>query len=398
MTKPAKVAIISETPHVGGRDLILGVAKYANLHGHWELITPPPSYLGRPAATGKYAAWTQKNNINGIIHHGWINQVKEILSLGIPAITTRYEGDENFNYPRFDNDNKNIGLLAAEHLLSKGFKSFAYCGFAYSGFVDLRGFHWIKEREDSFRQRIREAGFEPHLYIQPKTKKNRRWENEQPFIIEWLKSLPKPTGIMACNDIRGLNLIDACKTINIHVPEELAILGVDNDEVTCASAYPPMSSVALNAKKAGYEAAELLDKLMSDVDVEKDIVLIRPTHVVTRQSTDVLAIDNPDAAKAVQFIRTNIKKPIQVKDVANAASVSESTLKVHFNRIFGHSVNREITRTKIENIATVLVETNEPISKISGDFGFSYPAHMTRTFRRVKGMTPLAYRNKYGSK
>ena len=389
MEKPKKVAILIRSSNVHSKEMSLGIAKYANLYGHWELVAPPSFLFAKSPTLEKNEMWLKKNHVNGLIDSGGWGE-KEEMSLGIPVIVDwdRYKERPNCGY--FKTDNQRIGILAAEYLLSKGFKNFAFCG--------LEKRQWANERGDSFKQRIHEAGFEPSLYIQPKTQKNRRWENEQPFIIEWLKSLPKPTGILACHDIRGLYLIEACKAANIHVPEELAILGVDNDEMTCATAYPPLSSVALNAKKAGYEAAKLLDKLMSDVEVEENNVLIRPTHVVTRQSTDVLAIDDPDIAKAVRFIRTNTKRQIQVSDVAGAVPVLRRTLERRFKTLFGFSVNEEIARTKIENIATILVETNEPISKISYDFGFSDASHMTRTFRRVKGMTPLAYRNNYGSK
>ena len=217
-------------------------------------------------------------------------------------------------------------------------------------------------------------------------------------MVDWLKSLPKPVGLMACNDYRGRQVIEACKTAGILVPEEVAVLGVDNDEVICNLANPPLSSIQLNVRRAGYEAAELLDKLMSDKEVTSQKIDVLPTHVITRQSTDIMAISDREVASALRFIRKHSREPIQVSDVARAVALTSRSLQRKFRSVLNRSVHNEISYARMERISQLLIETHLPISLIASEFGFSDVAHMARSFRKIKGTTPLAFRKKYGPK
>ena len=215
-------------------------------------------------------------------------------------------------------------------------------------------------------------------------------------MADWLKSLPKPIGLMATNDYRARQVLDACEAAEILVPEGVAVLGVDNDEVACNLARPPLSSVNLNLRKTGYETAELLDKMMSEKQTEYQHITIMPTHVVTRESTDIMAISDPEVAEAVRFIRDNHGKLIQVADVARAVDVTIRSLQRRFRLALDRSVFDVISSSRMEYISRLLVETDWPISRIALDVGFSDVAHFVRRFRSVKAMTPLAYRKKFG--
>jgi LacI family transcriptional regulator len=278
--------------------------------------------------------------------------------------------------------------MAAEHLLDRGFQCFAYCGFE-----DMFG---ARSRGESFRKRIAEAGFETYSYEQPRAKVRRSWESEKSLMADWLKKLPKPVGLMTCTDDRSQDVIEACKIDGLHVPEQVAIIGVDNDEMVCELSTPPLSSITLNTEKAGYEAAELLDKMMAGKKAANEDIIVQPTRIVTRQSTDILAIDDSDVAEAVRFIRQHSREIIQVGDVVDAVALSRRALQQRFKSILGCSVYDEIRRCRIEQIATMLVETHLSIAQVASAFGYPGIEKLSRYFQREKGMTPVAYRKRYG--
>jgi LacI family transcriptional regulator len=277
--------------------------------------------------------------------------------------------------------------MAAEHLLDRGFRQFAYCGFY--------NISWSDERGESFAKRIAEAGFKTNFYKPQKSKNKRLWENEQPYMVDWIKLLPKPLGLMACNDERGHNVIESCKIAGLDVPSEIAIIGVDNDELVCDLSDPPMTSISLNNEKAGYEATELLHKLMRDQKIGHQEITVQPKYVVTRQSTDILAIEDRDVAKAVQFIQQHIQDNLQVSDVVDAVALSRRSLERKFRSVLGHSVHDEIKNLHINLFSTMLIETHLSISQIATSLGLSSFKNISRYFRQRKGLSPLAYRKKY---
>jgi LacI family transcriptional regulator len=205
---------------------------------------------------------------------------------------------------------------------------------------------------------------------------------------------------MTCTDDRSRDVIEACKIAGLHVPEELAIIGVDNDELLCELSSPPLSSIALNTQRSGYEAAELLDKMMSRRKRKPPArtIVVHPTHIVTRQSTEILAMEDRDVAAAVRFIRRRAKEMIQVSDVTEAVAVSRRTLEQRFRRELHRSVLAEIKRTRVEQVARMLVETNLSVAQIAFALGHAGVENIARYFRSEKGMSPLAYRKRYGRK
>lgn len=203
---------------------------------------------------------------------------------------------------------------------------------------------------------------------------------------------------MTCDDEQGRHAIEACKIAGLHVPEQVAIIGVDNDELVCALSYPPLSSVAPNTERAGYEAAELLDKMMAGKKMKNKNIIVHPTHIMTRQSTDILTIEDHEVAEAVRFIRQHAKEPIQVTDVVNAIALSRRVLERRFRKVLNRSVLAEIRRVRIETVAQMLVETDLSISQIALTLGYPDVKNIARYFRREKEMSLLAYRKKYGRK
>ena len=284
-------------------------------------------------------------------------------------------------------DHVGIGKAGAEHLLERGFQQFAYCGFD--------DWWWSRKRGEAFGKAAAEGGYPTYFYPQPRAKAKRTWDKELPIIADWLLTLPKPIGLMACNDDRAEWVIEACKIAGLNVPDEVAIVGVDNDPLICDLCNPPLSSIVLNVEKAGYEAALQLDNMMGGKEVINFEIPVQPTHVTVRQSTDVLAVDDVSVAAAIRFIRQRSKTVFQVSDVADAAALSRRVLEKRFRTILGHSIHDEIRQARVEQIVKMLAETTMSISDIAHALGFSDVAHISRYFRREKGMSPLAYRKRH---
>jgi len=192
----------------------------------------------------------------------------------------------------------------------------------------------------------------------------------------------------------------ACKIADIEVPREVAILGVDNDELVCGLSYPQLSSIALSAERAGYEAAQVLDKLMKGQQITetKKEVSVSPLDVVTRRSTDIMAIEDRQVADAVHFIRKHSREVILVNDVAQAVGLSRRALQQRFRKLLGHSVHEEIKYARVNQMAVMLTDTNLSISRIAKILGYPYPNNISRCFKQRKGISPSAYRRKFGSK
>lgn len=390
MSKIPKIILLIERSRSFGRGLLHGIIQYSNLHGPWLCYMEPEFYRQEKELSQK---WFRALDADGIMAHVWNPDLTEtIVNLGIPAIIHGLiEKPIRRAYPLLT-DEAGTGHMAAEYFMERGFKNFAYCGF------DMV---WSRQKGDGFKQTLMNAGFNVSVYRQPAAAHLRESAKEQLIIANWLTSLPKPLALMACNDDRAVDVLAACKIAQFKIPEDIAILGVDNDELICNFSYPKLSSIVLSAERAGYEAAKVLDKLMKGKKIPKNEkpVTILPLHVVTRQSTDTIAIEDKTVAKAVSFIRKNSKKLIQVNDVAQVVGLSRRALEQHFRKALNHSVHEEIKYTRVNQMANLLIGTNLSVSQIAELLGYPYAANnISRYFKQQKGITPIQYRKKFGPK
>jgi len=394
-----KVILLADTSRESGRRLVQGIMKYVRLHGPWS-FNRKPMFSQYQEDTGnllsskelKLLSQLKKWGADVIIANN-VNHEKQfdaISNMGLPIVFMgSYSPQKSIpRCLRVRSDSEAIGKLAAEHLLDRGHKNFAYCGF--------NQISWSKDRGKGFDRRVAKAGFETNFYEQPKARTNRLWEKEQQIMANWLNSLPKPVGLMTCNDDRAQQVVEACKTADLHVPEQVAIIGVDNDEFVCDLSDMPLSSIPLDNQKAGYEAARQIHKMIADNRPLDKEIIVKPAHVIARHSTDILAIDDHDVAMALRYIRKHNNELIQVSDVLDVVAVGRRTLEQRFNAIVGRSIFAEITRCRINRISQVIVETNQAISQIAFEFGYSSESHISRYFKRAEGMTPLEYRKLYG--
>jgi LacI family transcriptional regulator len=261
----------------------------------------------------------------------------------------------------------------------------AFCGDA--------GFNWSVWRGQHFENIVRDAGAKCHVHeSKSRWDSSYSWNREKRRLATWLQGLPRPVGIMACYDIKAQQVLDVCRELEIAVPEEAAVIGVDNDRLLCDLADPPLSSVICNTHRTGYEAASLLDRLMSGEPVPPEAHLIKPQGIETRQSTDILAIDDPHVAVAARFIREQACAGIQVSDVLQYVPYSRRVLDRRFLDSLGRTPHEEITRLRIDRVKQLLVETALPLSVIASRAGFEHDEYMTVAFKKQVGLPPSHYR------
>ncbi len=290
--------------------------------------------------------------------------------------------------PYFYPNNRAIARLAAEHLLERGFHHFAFCGYPASL---LNG--WSQERSREFAGRVAEAGFECSAYS-GRHRSTRDWEGFRASLAQWLTSLPKPVGLMGADDKRARQVLEVCRLAGIQVPDEVAVIGVDNDEMLCQLSHPSLSSVESGAWRVGHEAAALLDQLMSGRRPRTQKFFADPEGVVTRQSTDVLAVDDAEVARAVAMIRDNAAVGITAQAVCGALKLSRSTLELRFKQAMGRTLFAEIRRVQLKRVEGLVRESNLTLKQIAAQCGFASVQHMTTLFAARYGSPPAAYRRK----
>ncbi len=228
----------------------------------------------------------------------------------------------------------------------------------------------------------------------PRRKKDSHRKQEQGILAEWLRKLAKPVGVMACNDDRGRKVLQACAIAGVQVPEELAVVGVDNDELVCELSDPPLSSVALDLERTGYRAAAVLDGLMAGRFKQYCELPVEPLWIVARRATDVVAQEDRQIAAALAFIRDNAQQPISVADVVRQTDLSRRTLERRFLGAVGRTVLSEITRCRLERARRFLLETDLRVDGVARASGFGNLKPMTRAFRDQEGCSPTEFRRR----
>jgi LacI family transcriptional regulator len=372
---PVKIALLIETSNAYARGLARGVVAYIREHRPWSLYLSehnrgdkPPTWLNHWDGHGIIAR-IENQAIANVLRHVPVPIVDVSAARLIPSL------------PWFETDDGAIAHLAADHLLERGFKHFGYAG-------DTR-FNWSKWRCEHFQNSIRAANRECSVFnTGPEV-------DEEQFVqdlAKWIKGLPKPVGIMACYDFIGQQTLDACRRLNLAVPDEVAVIGVDNDELLCELSDPPLSSVVPNMTRTGYEAAALLDSMIAGRVVKGETHLIPPVGIATRQSTDVLVIEDRNVARAVHFIRHHACEGIKVNDVLRAVPQSRTLLESRFKRLLGRTPHEEILRVRLNRVKQLLVETDLSLEQVAERTAFAHVEYLSVAFRREIGMPPSQFR------
>ena len=375
------VALLIETSREYGRRLLHGVSRYLHERGPWVI-------LFRPAGLTDLAhTWLRDWRGDGILLRADSPHLLDaVVRTGRPAVELRFA----FRHPRIPNigiDSRAVVELAFRHLWERGFRNFAFCGLPPGETL------WSDLRRNHFEHLAVEAGGRCSVFEAKREPRRRSLsEGELLRIADWLASLRKPVGLMACNDDRGQQVLEACHLNGLQVPDEVAVLGVDNDECLCDLSTPPLSSINIGAERIGFEAAALLDRLMAGGRPPADSVLLPPVGVVVRQSTDVVASEDRELAELVRFVRENACDGLRVKELLRQSSLSQSTMQKRFKALLGRSPKQEILHVQLGRAKRLLAETDLTVADIADKCGFGGLKRLSAAFHAGVGLTPLAFR------
>ena len=376
-----KIALLIETSNAYARGLLGGIQAYIREHRPWSV------YLDEQSRGDQPPRWLKKWKGDGVIARIENPAIaKAIAALGVPAVDLS-AGRLLPELPMLEIDEAAVGRMAAEHFLERGFRHFAWCG-------DNR-FVWSKLRGDAYAAALAEAGHAVASWQAPAGVPADDEDAGLEAIGRWLLELPRPVAVFTCYDIRGREVLDACRRFSIPVPDEVAVLGIDNDELLCNLAFPPLSSIVPNARRTGYEAAARLERLMAGETDTVSATLIPPTGIVTRQSTDVLAVEDRNVARAVRYIREHACEGICVDDVVSHAALSRRLLETRFKKLLGRSPHDEITRVQLRRVKELLAETDLPLAEIADRTGFRYVEYLSAVFKNKTGVPPGHYRSQH---
>jgi len=375
-----QVAVLVSTSTAWGRRLIQGVINYARQHGPWALWCEPSTFHPEIHVP---AGWRGHGIIARVATQ---SMARHISATGLPCVNISAIDLEGVSFPRVMPDFRTLARMAAEHLLDRGFQNFAYYGprqrslvrYHYEGFA--AALRTAGRLCIPYRPRPREPGLSP-------------WRARHEDLMRWVKSLPKPVAMLTWFVECGRDVIEACRQAGVLVPEEVAVLASDDDPLLCEACLPPLSGITSSSEQSGYQAAALLDRLMRGKRPPKRPILIEPTSVIPRHSTDVLAIDNADLAQAIAFIRMHAAESIRVTDVLRRVPFSRRQLEQEFRRVLGRSPAEEIRRVHLERARRLLAETDLSIPAVATSSGFNSPEHFARSFRAQFHRPPLKYRS-----
>jgi len=383
-----RVVLLVESSRAYGRGCLLGIASYIQAHGTWQVL-----HIER-ALSEDVPAVVRAWNADGVLSRIADQQTMDAVSaLQLPTVDLLgyYQPTEG---AVLDTDPAACAELAVKHFLSRGFRHFAYCGYAGLTFSD--------QRCEQFVSALAKQGKIAQVYESSRqlqtgkamttTSREAFAEIEDDHVAAWLTSLPKPTAIFACNDIRGRQVLSACTQAKIAVPDEIAVLGVDDDEVICELSQPPLSSIEPDTFRIGFRGAEVLEQLMDGVTPQNRTLMVPPRIIITRQSTSTIAVDDPTVASAMRFIRDHACEGIRVEDVVARLQVSRATLERRFRQLLDRSPAEEIYLTRMKKVDLLLAETNYKLSQVAKMTGFASAAQLVTTFKRHRGLTPGEFR------
>jgi LacI family transcriptional regulator len=376
-----RILLLVETSLASGRDILRGVAKYVREFGPWSLYHAP-----RGLAEQNQDWWHDWKGDGVIARVTDEAMVKSLKKLNVPVVDV-LGTVETHTFPLLHVDDAAIATLAHSHLAERGFRHFAYVG--------IPNQNWSDRRRESFRrasERLK-CSFDEFL-MESDGGKAGSWESRQEILTNWIRSLPKPVGLMVCSDQRGTDVLDACRRGEFHVPDEVAVVGVDNDEPLCLVCDPPLSSVSANHERVGFQAAGYLAGLLRKEarPLGADFGLVPPATVETRHSSDILAVADKVVSAALHLIRQNLSNMPGIDEMAATCGVSRSTLQRRFHDVLGSTIHDQIISARLKEAQKLICTTPLPLATIAKRTGFQHAEYMGAVFRQRVGRSPSQYR------
>lgn len=378
-----RLILLTDFTEAFAQYLLKGILKYSKEREPWVVCRMPPSYKQRFGIKG-VLDWAKKWEADAIIAQFDItDDVSVFEANNIIAIAQDYK--QRFtNIPNITSDYHLAGRMVADFFIQKGYRSFAF--FGYKDVV------WSEERCEGFFDQIAKYGFSSSFHEYHNEQIENLWFYESTPLIKWLKDLPTATALMTCDDNQAIKITEACRIADLKIPEEIAVMGVDNDTVVCNLSEPPLSSLHMNVEMGGYETAVLIDKMIKEKTKEYKDIYIKPLNIINRISTDIYSTDDPYVLQAIKYIHQNLSNKLGVEDIVKQIPLSRRLLEMRFKSVTGEPIYQYILKLRIENFAQLLLSSNEPISTIALNVGFIDYKNLARQFRQLKHCSPSEYR------
>lgn len=380
-----KVLLLTDFSSGYSRNLLKGVVDYAKKHGPWIFYRMPLYYRDRYGDKG-VVKWAKEWKADAIIAQLNDVDINSLNELNIPILVQNYTS-RNVNVSNITGDYFGTGVMAAEYFIRRGYKNFAYYGFTDAV--------WMRERGYGFRAGVERAGYkvdffnEKDLTIGEKGK----WHIDDMKVVEWLNTLPKPIALFACDDFFALQITEICKMHNIGIPRDIALLGVDNDNLLCHISDPLLSSIELDVRRGGYEAGRLIDEVIRKGDPVKPVdIVVRPTRVVTRKSTDSFATTDKYINLVLNYIKEHFMEPLSVDDIVEIVPFSRRVLEKRFKSETGMPVYQYIQFVRVDHFIHLMLTSDITLSNAASLSGFDDYKNISRVFVKLKGMSPSEFR------
>jgi LacI family transcriptional regulator len=364
-----KVALAIDMASSYGPGLLRGIGEYARLQGGWTFVGEPGEIRGK---------------VDGIL--ALVRspvQAARLRARRIPFVDLDYAIPGLRKSWGVCHDEAAVATLAARHLRDCGLRSFGWAGWERDASTRT---WWETERREAYLAVLRREGFEASVFPRPAR------GDETAALLDWVRSLPRPCGILAANDLRGRHVIEAARAAGKRVPEDVAVIGVDDDPVLCELSHPPLSSIALDTRSIGFEGAALLERLMAGLSAPRRLRMLPPLGVTARRSTDLLAVADAPIAAALRFMKAALGRPIGVTELAAAAGLARRSFEARFRRELGRSPYQELLKMRCDRVADLLTGTDWPLKRIASACGFAYVEQMHAAFRGRFGATPARFR------
>lgn len=379
----ARIILLTDFSEEYAKNLLKGIVRYSLEHTPWVLCKMPHSYRVKNGVEG-VLEWAKEWKADGIIAQFYnSDNVSIFKENGIAAVAQDFK--ERFTeIPNITGNHHKAGRMGADYFIRKGFKNFAFYGF--------KNIVWSKERCEGF-----EAEIDKHHAGKSFSEYQNEdfldlWYYDSEPLVKWLQSLPKPVALMACDDNQAHHISQVCKQCGIKIPEEISLLGVDNDEAICTLSDPPLSSINQAVEKGGYEVAILLDRMIRNPMGDYNDIVVQPTHIVTRQSTDIYATNDKYISIVLQYIHQNANNKISISDLNQLVPLSRRLLESRFKQVTGIPIYTYLMNLRIDKFAQRLLESNDSIIEIASEMNFLDYKNFSRQFKKIKGCTPSSYR------
>lgn len=380
----AKILLLTDFSSGYSRNLLKGIVRYSKEVGNWSFQRMPLYYRMLYGENG-VVEWAKKWQADAIIAQLTDVNIELLNDLNIPIIVQNYR-DRNKAVSNLTGDYFNTGVMAAKFFLNRGYRNFAFYGF--------KGAIWSRERADGYSHEIEKQGYKLAV-LENDNKDKEEWSYNHTVLGNWLQSLPKPVALFACDDHFALQISETCNVYNINVPDDIAILGVDNDDLLCNISDPPLSSIVLDVENGGYNAGKLLHQLITKEITEPFNIVVNPLIIERRKSTEKYAVSDKNIRTILNYIEKNYANHLSVEELVKQVPLSRRVLEKKFKEETGESLYQYIQNYRIDQFTRLLITTDYSLFEAALQSGFENYKNVSRVFRKYKLLSPAEYRKRY---